>query len=116
VEVCRIIKQGTTPTHTFTLPDDLDISAIKRARMIYSQFGQVVVEKDSISETSPVRITDRDATATLTQEETFSFIAGEVIELILRILVDDGSPDGVSLVTDYVYFRCVGIADREVLK
>lgn len=39
-----IIIQGTTPTHTFTLP--FDVKLVKSARFVYAQNGQVEVAKD----------------------------------------------------------------------
>lgn len=104
---CKTIIQGTTPTHTFTLPPEL--SAIKRARFVYSQRGEVVVIRDSAD--GEVEINEGEATATLTQEDTFKLEPGASIELVLRVLTEDG----VALTADPVLLVCRESKDKEVL-
>ena len=38
--------QGTTPTHTFTIP--FDVSLIKELKVVYAQQGEIVLEKLSL--------------------------------------------------------------------
>lgn len=106
---CKTVIQGTTPTHTFTLP--LDLADIKRARFVYSQRGEVRVVKDSANAESPVQLSEGKAIATLTQEETFSFEPCAVIELVLRILTVNYE----ALESDPVLLTCRESADKEVL-
>lgn len=104
---CKTIIQGTTPTHTFTLP--LDLSAIKRARFVYSQRDEVVVVKDSTN--GEVELTEGKAVATLTQEDTFKFAPCVVVELVLRVLTEGDD----ALATDPVLLICRESEDKEVL-
>lgn len=107
---CKIIIQGTTPTHTFTLP--YDTSTLKRVRFVYSQQGQVKVIKDSTDTESPVVLKERTASATLTQEQTFGLTPNVVVHLILRILTEDCK----ALESEQpVLLMCQGSADKEVL-
>lgn len=79
------IKRGTTPTHTFTLP--FDVTAVKAAKIIYAQDGEVILcksgdeivkEKDTLS-------------VTLTQEDTFKLDCSNSVEIQVRILTEDGN-------------------------
>ena len=59
--------QGTTPTHTFTLP--FDVSMVEKVRIIYSQKDQPVVIKN----TEDCQLEGNDVFVVLTQEDTFAF-------------------------------------------
>lgn len=104
-----MIIQGTTPTHTFTLP--FDTTLVKRARFVYSQAGEVKVIKDSTDGSGDVRVEDGKASAKLTQEDTFSLEPCTVVELVLRLLMTDGT----ALETEPELMMCRETADKEVL-
>ena len=106
---CKIIIQGTTPTHTFTLP--YDTSTLKRVRFVYSQRGQIKVIKDTADAESAVDLEGPKAKAKLTQEETFKFEPDVVVQLILRVLTEDCD----ALESDPVFLMCRASADKEVL-
>jgi hypothetical protein len=75
---------GTTPTHTFTLPFDIDV--IKSLKITYAQGGEVMLTKrkeDCILEGDTV-------TVKLSQEDTFNFIYPGDIEIQVRILTNAG--------------------------
>ena len=74
--------RGTTPRHTFTLP--FPAEHVKKVRIIYAQSGQAVLTKE-------VDTVDGDSiTVSLTQEDTLRFDAAHLVEIQLRVLMDDG--------------------------
>lgn len=72
--------RGTTPTHVFTLPFNVDL--IKEVKIIYSQGGKKVLTKCKADCT----LNDNDITLTLTQEETLKFSCLNDVEIQLKIL------------------------------
>ena len=63
------MTRGTTPTHTFTLPDDLTSATISALYITYAQHGTTVLEKTL----SDVTINGGVITCTLTQADTLKF-------------------------------------------
>jgi hypothetical protein len=61
--------QGTTPTHTFTLPFNAD--TLTAVRFTYKQNGKIVLEKEG----ADVVKKDNTISVKLTQEETLMFQA-----------------------------------------
>ena len=75
---------GTTPTHTYTLPFNVDV--IKSLKITYSQGGNVVLTKKlEDCETDGQTVSVR-----LTQEDTFLFGHTSDIEIQVRVLTDTG--------------------------
>lgn len=64
-----ILCRGTTPTHSFTLPDELNGVELAALYITYRQDGKTVIEKDR----SSISIEDGVASVRLTQEETLLF-------------------------------------------
>ena len=65
------MRQGTTPTHTFTLPAWIDATQASGIVVTYRQ-GETVIDKTPTVESASV------LTLTLTQEETMRFEVGNV--------------------------------------
>ena len=63
------MTRGTTPTHTFTLPDNLKTATISALYITYAQRGTTVLEKTL----SDVTINGGVIICTLTQAETLKF-------------------------------------------
>lgn len=63
------MTRGTTPTHTFTLPDNLKTATLSTLYITYAQRGETVLEKTL----SDVTINNGVITCTLTQAETLLF-------------------------------------------
>ena len=63
------MTRGTTPTHTFTLPDDLTSATISALYITYAQGSKTVLEKTI----SDVTINGGVITCTLTQADTLKF-------------------------------------------
>lgn len=63
------MTRGTTPTHTFTLPDDLTSATISALYITYAQGSKTVLEKTL----SDVTINGGVITCTLTQADTLKF-------------------------------------------
>lgn len=99
------ITQGTTPTHTFTLP--FDTSTIASVRFVYSQEGEVKVVKDGAA----VQKDGAKVSTTLTQADTFALTPGVEVRLMLRVLTKGGD----ALASDVKTGRCRSNADKEVL-
>ena len=70
-----ILCRGTTPTHSFTLPDELNGVELAALYITYRQDGKTVIEKDR----SSISIEDGVASVRLTQEETLLFSASMTI-------------------------------------
>ena len=100
------IMQGTTPTHTFKLP--FDTSTIKSARVIYSQFDQILF----VREGADITILDDGIETTLTQEETFLIDPSKIVEIQVRFV--DHNNDAInSQIMRVSAERCL---DTEVLE
>ena len=80
------MTRGTTPTHTFTIPEELDVSTLSVIYITYSQFGRRVIEKDI----EDIIISDQTLSVTLSQVETLLFRPGEV-EIQIRAKTTGGS-------------------------
>ena len=78
------MRQGTTPTHTFTIP--FDASAAAEVRVTYSVGGRVILRK----ETEDCQMDGTTVRVKLTQEETLRFPAGHWFSAQLRALTTDG--------------------------
>lgn len=97
---------GTTPTHTFTLPFDVDL--IKSVRVIYAQDNQIVFVKN----TKDCTLANNTVTVKLTQKDTFAFDYKKSVEIQVRVLTVDGE----SLVSG---IRCISVGrclDKDVIE
>ena len=65
------MRQGTTPTHAFTLPAGIDATEASEIVVTYRQ-GETVIDKTPTVETASL------LKLTLTQEETMKFEVGNV--------------------------------------
>lgn len=79
------MRRATTPTHTFTFPDDILVTEVSDALLTYSQCGNTVLEK----KLSDLEIdTDKNMLVVpkLTQDETNLFAPGKaLIQLKVKI-------------------------------
>lgn len=92
------MTRGTTPTHTFTLPDDLTSATISALYITYAQGSKTVLEKTL----SDVTINGGVITCTLTQADTLKF---EVLDQHcgcdkVNIQVRIKTSDGVAMASD----------------
>lgn len=84
--------RGTTPTHTFTLPNDLKALTISALYITYAQYGKTVLEKTL----EDVKITDGVITCTLTQADTLKFevldqhCGCDKVDVQVRLKTSDG--------------------------
>ena len=88
------MRRGTTPTHTFTLPEEIPLSTFTVIFITYSQMGKVRVEK-SIND---IFIDGHTASVTLTQADTLSFRSGSV-EIQMRAKTALGEAYASDIVT-----------------
>ena len=72
------VKPGTTPTHTIDLP--FDASLVKDFRVSYAQVNRELVSKKK----SDCELSGNSVIIRLTQQETFRFAYGKVLEVQIR--------------------------------
>lgn len=99
--------RGTTPTHTFTLPPNLNASQIKRLKIIYAQGDEPLFCK----ETDDCVISGDTIQTTLTQEETFMFNCKNMVQMQIRVLTVDGEV----IASDEMYASVEKCLDDEVM-
>lgn len=86
------MTRGTTPTHTFTLPDDLKTATLSAVYITYAQRGKTVLEKTL----SDVTINDGVIICTLTQADTLKFevldqhCGCDKVDVQVRLKTSDG--------------------------
>lgn len=78
------MRQGTTPTHTFTLP--ISVEMIKTVEITYAQGGKMVLQKGN----ADVEMTGNKVILRLTQEDTFRLDATKPVQIQLRPLLVNG--------------------------
>lgn len=98
--------RGTTPIHLFRLP--FDASLIKSVKITYSHDKTPVLVK----ETEDCTLQSNIISVKLTQEETLLFENNWLVDIQLRVLLENGD----ALRSD-VFHRFTGVLlDEEVLK
>lgn len=97
---------GTTPTHTFTLP--FDISTIKTIEIIYAQRNNALL----IKKNKDIHLEGTKAIVKLTQEETFKFRHNFTVQIQLRILTTTGD----ALASNIYEVDCERVLNNEVLE
>lgn len=80
------MRRATTPTHTFTFPQDIEVGSVTEALVTYSQCGRTVLEKtlgdaEVDSENNMISIN-------LSAEETNLFAPGKALVQV-RIKIDE---------------------------
>ena len=76
--------RGTTPTHTFHLPFGVD--EIKSLCVCYAQRGEVIFKKSK----EDCTLAGTSVSLRLGQEETLRFVAGDRMQIQLRVLTHSG--------------------------
>ena len=94
--------RGTTPTHTFTIPDEVHISDYDTIYITYSQNGRTIVEKNE----EDIRIEDNKLRLTFTQADTLLFSPGQV-----KIQLRAKSASGQAIASNII-----STTAREILK
>lgn len=65
------MRRATTPTHTFTLPDEVAVDSLSKVLLTYSQNGNTILEKQ-LSDLN-INTEENSLSYELTQEETTLF-------------------------------------------
>lgn len=76
--------RGSTPTHTFNL--SIDTSTIKRLRLTYVQYGNMLEKTED-----DVTISEGKISYTLTQEESLAFSENSTVGIQIKILTNVGT-------------------------
>jgi len=99
------MTQGSTPTHTFTLP--FDLTGMK-VRVVYAQMKQVVIRKED----DDLTVEGDTVTLTLTQQDTLRLRSDQKVEIQLKVLTAAGD----ALVSDIHTVSVARCLDLEVLE
>lgn len=87
------MTRGTTPTHTFTLPDNLKTATLSAVYITYAQRGETVLEKTL----NDVANNNGVLTCTLTQADTLKFevldqhFGCDKVDVQVRLKTSDGT-------------------------
>lgn len=100
------MTRGTTPTHTFTLPDDLKTETLSALYITYAQRGKTVLEKAL----SDVTINNGVIACALTQAETLLFSVQNHARSMddVAIQVRMKTSDGTAMASDIM---CIPVMD-----
>lgn len=79
------MKRGTTPTHVFTLP--FEVNLIEKVMVIYAQNNVEVIKKEK----EDCEMNGRQVSVTLSQEETLRLSQTANVEVQIRILTNKGN-------------------------
>lgn len=79
------IRQGTTPTHTFTVP--MDTSNFKTVHIAYAQCNEVLF----IRQDTDITLNGHTISTTLTQEETLMIDPDKVVAIQIRVVTYAGN-------------------------
>ena len=79
------MRIGSTPTHVFTLPFNTDVVDV--VQIIYKQGTDILLELDE----SDCEMTGNTISTVLTQEDTFLFTGGGIVDIQLRVKTTDGT-------------------------
>lgn len=82
------MRRATTPTHTFTFPEEVDVSTLADLTLSYSQDGKIILEK-SLSNVE-VSASDNAISYTFTQAEANAFAPGKALAQV-RVKDQGGS-------------------------
>lgn len=96
---------GSTPIHTYRTT--LDTSLIDKIRITYSQFGEIVLQKQE----SDCQISDGLITVKLTQEDTLRFVEKVPVKIQGKIRTLGGEV----FLTKVITKPCGDVIDREEL-
>lgn len=99
------MTRGTTPTHTYSLP--FDVENVAKAHIIYAQRGEVKITKteaDCVMEGNIIQVR-------LTQEETLCFDENSCVDIQVRVL----TPDGDALASRIMHILPGALLENEVL-
>lgn len=100
-----IIRQGTTPTHTFTVP--FDTSTLKAVRIVYAQCDKVLFVRTG----DDIKMGQNTIITTLTQEETLEIDPKKVVQIQVRVLTNSDD----SLASDVMLVSAAKCLEQEVL-
>lgn len=102
------MRRATTPTHTFTFPEDVEVGTITEAEVIYSQNGATVLKK-SLSDLSIDENTN-SIYFTMTQDETNLFAPQKAL-----IQVRAKNNNGAVLASQMIWLTIKPVLDSEEL-
>lgn len=102
------MRRATTPTHTFTLPDEVRVETVEKAEVVYSQNGNNILKK-GLSDLS-INETTNSLYFTLTQNESNLFAPQKALVQV-RIKVSNGAV----MASQMIWLTIKPVLDSEVM-
>lgn len=102
------MRRASTPTHTFTFPEEIPIEGLDEIKVTYSQSGKTVLKKEKSDLT--ISLEDNSASYTLTQEEANKFAPGKAL-----VQVRPKSSNGAVLASQMIWLTIKPVLDSEVM-
>jgi len=78
---------GSTPTNTFVVPSDIDITGYKEIQVVYNQNFSPIITKSSIN--GDIAVDGQNLTVTLSQGDTFKLNYNKPVRIQVRIMLAD---------------------------
>ena len=100
------IRQGTTPTHTFTIP--FDTSKLRTVHIAYAQCDELLFVRSG----DQITLNGNTITTTLTQEETLMIDPDKIVSIQVRVVTDADD----ALTSDIILVSAAKCLEKEVLK
>jgi hypothetical protein len=100
------MRQGTTPTHTFTLPFSVD--NVSEVLIVYAQHDKEILRKT----TAHCRMEGNALSFDLTQKETLAFDCSKKVQIQVRVLTTDSK----ALASDIITVDVAKCLSNEVLQ
>ena len=99
------MRRGTTPTHTFVLP--FNVESLQAVQIIYRQGGEniLILEKEDCT------LAGNAVAVRLTQEDTFAFKDVGNVEIQIRVLTADGE----AMASDIMRVGCGRCLTEDIL-
>lgn len=104
------MRRGTTPTHTFTIPSNINMDTIDKVQIIYSQNNAIILCKDT--QYCKIYKDDRIISVELAQDETLLFNHKIRAEIQVRLVTKDNK----ALLSDIIIIGVEKCLSDEVLQ
>lgn len=100
------MRRATTPTHTFTFPENVSVDGLSEILITYSQNGRIIFEKTEADLT--ISLEDNAVSYTLTQEEANKFTPGKAL-----VQVRSKSDNGTVLASQMLWLEIKPVLNSE---
>lgn len=81
------INIGSTPTNTFIVPSNIDITGYKEIQIVYNQDDRPIITKSNLND--DVIVSGHNLITTLSQADTFKLNYNKQVRIQARIMLAD---------------------------